>query len=89
MLTAANVAAMLGLKERTVYALAKDGELPCHRFNTSVRFELADVEDFKAKCRSASTKPNRRGSGSSRPALMAKSTDIAASFRAVGVSLKP
>lgn len=87
MLTAAAVAAMLGLKERTVYALASDGTLPCHRFNTSVRFELADVEDFKAKCRSPGAKQGKGGSGSSRPALMGKSTDIAASFRSVGVKL--
>jgi excisionase family DNA binding protein len=78
---------MLGLKERTVYALAADGELACHRFNTSVRFELADVEDFKAKCRSPGARQGKGGTGSSRPVLMAKSTDIAKSFLAVGVKL--
>lgn len=39
LLPAREVAAMLGLSQRTVYALG----LPCYRFGRAVRFALADV----------------------------------------------
>ena len=55
MLTASQVAAMLGIKARTVYALASAGELAHHRFGGAVRFDPADIEAYKLKCRSPAT----------------------------------
>lgn len=53
MLTAADVAAMLGLKPRTVYDIPVD-QLPRYRLGAgrgAVRFEQADVEAYKASCK--------------------------------------
>lgn len=49
MLTAAAVADMLGLKPRTVYDLARRGELASYRFGAALRFDHADVEAYKAQ----------------------------------------
>lgn len=50
MLTAADVATMLGLKPRTVYDLADSGRLPCYRMgvrNGALRFDERDVEAYR------------------------------------------
>ena len=89
-LTAKEVAKMLSLDERTVYALAApDGPLPCYRFGRSVRFEAEDVREYKERCRSTTTKPERAGGGSSKRTLMASAIDLASSFRAAGLKVKP
>lgn len=51
MLTAKEVAALLGLSARKVYELASSGKLPSYRFGDAVRFDPVDVEAFKASCR--------------------------------------
>ena len=43
-MTAAEVAAMLGLPKSTVYDLARRGELPCARLGRTLRFVRDDVE---------------------------------------------
>jgi excisionase family DNA binding protein len=49
MLTADEVARILGLKRRTVYDLAASGKLPSYRpAPGAVRFDAADVASFKA-----------------------------------------
>ena len=55
MLTAHEVGQRLGLSQRKVYALAASGELTCHRFGSSVRFDPADLEEYKSKCRLPAT----------------------------------
>ncbi|MDR3004839.1 MAG: helix-turn-helix domain-containing protein, partial [Acidovorax sp.] len=55
MIDAKQVALLLGLSERTVYELAKSGRLNCYRFGSAVRFEQADIEEYKKSCRSVST----------------------------------
>lgn len=55
MLRAAEAAERLGLSPRTIYALAAAGELPCYRFGAAVRFDPADLDAYKLKCRSAAT----------------------------------
>ena len=55
MLTASGAARLLGLSARKVYALAAAGELAAYRFGASVRFSTADLEAYKAQCRSPAT----------------------------------
>jgi excisionase family DNA binding protein len=55
MLTAADAAALLGLKPRTVYALASSDALASHRFGSAVRFDPADIEAYKQSCRLPAT----------------------------------
>jgi excisionase family DNA binding protein len=49
-LTASEVAALLKISKRQVYALAKqdDNPIPSMRIRTSVRFRKADVESWLA-----------------------------------------
>lgn len=55
MLTATEAADALGVSKRHLYALAAKGLLPCYRFGSAVRFDAADLDAYKASCRSAST----------------------------------
>lgn len=60
MLTAKEAAPLLGLKPRTLYALAAAGKIACHRLGVgdgALRFELADIEAYKTACRSPATTP--------------------------------
>ena len=68
MLTAGEVAALLGLKPRTIYQLADSGALACYRMGGSggaVRFDLADVEAYRQGCRSTRTRPPGNGASTS------------------------
>lgn len=48
MLTAAEVASLLGLKPREVLALAKDRQITCYRFSSRlIRFDKKDVEEYR------------------------------------------
>lgn len=85
MLTAAEVAARLGLSRRMVYDLARRGELPSYRFGDALRFAPADVQEYKTKCRSAGTPGTSVGASSSTATLRAADTDLADFFRGVGV----
>src|SRR5574343_2101752 len=85
MLTAAAVARQLGISARTVYALAESGTLACYRFGSAVRFDPADVEAYRASCRSAGTPATSAGASSWTAAFKAAATDLAACFRAAGV----
>jgi excisionase family DNA binding protein len=53
MLTAKQVADMLGLSRSKVYDLANRSVLPSYRFDGALRFDEADVAAFKAACRVA------------------------------------
>lgn len=55
MLTAAQAAERLGISTRKVYALAASCEIACHRFGSAVRFDSADLDAYKAACRSPAT----------------------------------
>jgi len=46
LLTYKQVADLLGVSDRTVWTLAKEGILKAVRFRHSVRFDLRDVETF-------------------------------------------
>lgn len=43
-MTAAEVAALLGMPKSTIYELARRGELPCARLGRAMRFLRDDVE---------------------------------------------
>lgn len=49
MLTAANVATMLGISRTLVYDLARRGTLVSYRFGDAVRFAVEDVEAYRVK----------------------------------------
>jgi excisionase family DNA binding protein len=85
MLTAAEVATQLGLSPRAVYELHASGRLPGYRFGRAVRFEPADVEAFKAACRTVL--PSHVLVPRSAVALNTAPADLAAYFKAAG--LKP
>lgn len=53
MLTAAQVAQLLGISERSVYALAAAKKIAHHRFGRAVRFAPEDVEAYRL----ANTRP--------------------------------
>ena len=57
MLKAAEAGRYLGLSARKMYALAEAGEVACHRFGSAVRFEVADLDEYKTRCRSPATTP--------------------------------
>lgn len=57
MLKAAEAGKLLGISARKVYALAESGEIACHRFGAAVRFDPADLEEYKTRCRSPATTP--------------------------------
>jgi excisionase family DNA binding protein len=51
MISAKEASALLGVAPRTMYSLAAPaGPLPCYRVGRAVRFEEADVMQYKAKC---------------------------------------
>lgn len=90
MLTAREVAAMLGIKPRTVYDIPLD-QLPRYQLGAgrgAVRYEPADVDTYKAACRSAGTPATSAGASSSTALLRVADTGLAAYFRAAGVKPK-
>src|SRR5438067_382616 len=57
MLKAAEAGKYLGLSARKMYALAEAGEVACYRLGSAVRFEQADLDEYKTRCRSPATIP--------------------------------
>lgn len=89
MLTANEVASLLGLEPRTVYDLFKSGRLPGYRFGTkAIRFDERDVEEFKQKCRSDGTSETSAGASRSSASLRVSDTELAGFFRKRGVEPK-
>ena len=77
LLTAKEAAPLLGLKPRTLYALAAAGKIACHRLGVgdgAIRFDPADIEAYKQSCRSPATMP---AAGSS--SLIASSPELGGS----------
>ncbi len=61
---AREVADLLDVSVRKVYELADSGDLVSYRYGSAVRFELADVEEYKSRCRSHGTKRESVGNTS-------------------------
>ncbi|MEG0786682.1 MAG: helix-turn-helix domain-containing protein [Comamonas sp.] len=89
MIDAKTVAPMLGISERSVYELAKSGRLNCYRFGAAVRFDEADVEEYKKSCRSVLTHATSVGALSSTRLLRASGSGLAAFFQKATPKPKP
>lgn len=86
MISAKEAGAVLGLSPGKVYGLAQQGKLPCHRYGPrAVRFEMADVEDFKKSCRSVSTPATNVGAISLTEKLQEPGSALADYFQKAGV----
>lgn len=88
MIDAAAVARCLGISRRMVYDLARDGRLASYRFGDAVRFAPADVEAFRASCRSTGTSSKSAGVLISTAALKAAASGLHGYFRQAGVAPK-
>ena len=51
LLTVRNLAAMLGVKEKTLYQWAGLGQIPHIRLNGSIRFDLEDIKTWVDNCK--------------------------------------
>ncbi len=89
MLTATQAAQALGVSKRHLYALAAKGLLPCYRFGGAVRFDAADLDAYKASCRSASTPAISGGATFSTARLEPSESALRAYFQKAGIAIKP
>ena len=53
LLTYRGAAKLLGVTDRTVWQLVKDGQIPAVRFNRSVRIDPADLRAFIERAKQA------------------------------------
>ena len=88
-LTAAEVAPMLGVKPRTVYALAQAGQLTCFRLGDAVRFTRSMVREYLEKCRSTTTRPESATAMSSTVSLRDSDSELQSYFLKAGAVTKP
>jgi excisionase family DNA binding protein len=88
MLTAAQVAELLGISRRMVYDLASRGKLPVYKIEGARRFAPADVEAYRESCRSSGTQGTSAGASISNASLKVAVTGLAEFFRAAGVKPK-
>lgn len=92
LLTAREVGALLGLSARAVYDAAAAGHLACYRLGVgrgAVRFDPADVEAYKAACRSTAIKPPAAGVSTLTSASTASAFGGASFSRPGGPDPKP
>lgn len=89
MLTATQAAQVLGVSKRTIYTLAAKGLLPCYRIGSVIRFEQADLDAYKASCRSASTPAINAGDFSSIARQAAGESALLNYFREAGIAPRP
>ena len=89
LLTAKQVAPLLGLSARKVYELARSGALPSYRFDDAVRFDPSDVEAYRTSCRSTGTSPQAAGALTLTAGLAALASVAASSFPQAGHDPKP
>ncbi|KQU78174.1 MULTISPECIES: helix-turn-helix domain-containing protein [unclassified Rhizobacter] len=81
MISALEVGRLLGISARAVYDLHATGRLPAYRIGRAVRFEVADVEAFKAACR-VTVQPFDAGRAPGRPrTAMTAGMDATAELR--------
>lgn len=85
MLTAVAVAALLGISRSKVYELARSGRLPMYRIDDAVRFDPADVEAFRASCRSTVIAKRVAGFSTSTAELRGSESDSESAFRKLGI----
>lgn len=86
MLTAAEAGKLLGLSARTMYDLARVGKVKCYRMGVgdgAVRFDPADLEEYKSRCQSPVT-TQAVGSFSSAVRLPGSDSALTSFFRKAG-----
>lgn len=83
MLTAREAAERLKLSTRKVYQLAAAGEIASHRFGAAVRFDPADLDEYKSRCRSPAT-TRAAGSSNLTASLPGSESALTAYFRKAG-----
>lgn len=92
LLNASEVADQLGISTRAVYDLANSGTLPCYRVGAgrgAVRFEQADIDTYKASCRSVATRKTVAGVlNLTASSLAPAGSALENAFRKIGVELK-
>lgn len=92
MLTAAQAGKVLGLSARTMYDLARAGKVACHRLGVgdgAVRFDPADLEEYKRQCRSPATTPAAGCSSLTASSPEPAGSALTAYFRKAGREPKP
>jgi predicted DNA-binding transcriptional regulator AlpA len=90
MLTAAQVAAQLGLSTSTVYSLHRSGILAGYWVTPSaLRFAPADITAYLAACRSIQTKRAVASFSSSIDTSPASESELDTCFRKVGLAPRP
>ena len=88
MLTARQVAQLLGLSQRAVYDVP-EADLPRYRLGASrgaVRFAQDDVEEYRRRCRSAGIPGTSAGATSSTAVFKAGANGLLAYFQRAGVA---
>ena len=50
LLTVKDMATRLQVKEKTIYAWASQGKIPCVRVNGAIRFDAREIEQWLQKC---------------------------------------
>ena len=86
-LTVAQAATLLGLSRRMIYDLANTGKLRGYRFGRALRFDLADVMEYKQACRFDGTPETSAGATNSTALFKASGTAFLDFCRKAG--LKP
>jgi len=85
-MTVAEVAATLGVSARMVYGIAAPaGPLPCYRVGRTVRFDPADVEEYKQRYRSTEIQQRVAGAMSSIAVSVGDEPELLKFFRRAGV----
>ena len=84
-MTAEEAARMLGVSSRKVYALAAPaGPIPCQRIGRTVRFTLADIQEYQAQCRCTAIRSEVAGSLSSAGVSTGDGSELESYFRRRG-----
>ncbi|RXN87975.1 hypothetical protein C7R54_15470 [Achromobacter aloeverae] len=83
---AAEAARMLGVSSRHVYDLAAPkGPIPCYRIGKRITFEVADLLEYKQKCRSIEIQNAVSSSLNSTVRLKASESELESVFRKLGL----
>jgi excisionase family DNA binding protein len=51
LLTVRETAAVLGVKEKTLYQWAETGQIPCVKLNGSLRFDQEEIQAWVSSCK--------------------------------------
>ena len=89
LLTAPDVARLLGLSLTKIYSLARSGEMRCYRFGDAVRFDAAHVKEYKESCQSTETRKRVASILNLTVSSKVKESGLESSCLALGIKVKP